>query len=180
MPKSLKKLVAALLIGLAAGAAAHDAPVETRPVVSESLTLSGSVQTPMVLTLADLEGFPPQQIGEVDVVCQSGANRGKKENLRGVLLKDILDRAGLAAESPRDFRHMAMIAKATDDYKVVFSWAEIFNSPTGDGIIVYFRKNGLPLGDDEGRIALISTRDTRTGPRNVKWLSEIEVRIVAE
>ena len=180
MPKSLTKRVAALLIGLAASAAAHDTSVETRPVVSESLTLSGSVQTPMVLSLADLEGFPPQQIGELDVVCQSGANRGKKENLRGVLLKDILDRAGLAAESPRDFRRMAIIARATDDYQVLFSWAEIFNSPAGEGIIVYFRKNGLPLGNEEGRIALISTRDTLTGPRNVKWLNEIEVRLVAE
>jgi hypothetical protein len=27
---------------------------------------------------------------------------------------------------------------------------------------------------------LISTRDTLTGPRNVKWLNEIEVRLVAE
>jgi hypothetical protein len=77
MPKSLTKRVAALLIGLAASAAAHDTSVETMPVVSESLTLSGSVQTPMVLSLADLEGFPPQQIGELDAVCRSGANRGK-------------------------------------------------------------------------------------------------------
>jgi hypothetical protein len=75
---------------------------------------------------------------------------------------------------------MAIIARATDDYQVLFSWAEIFNSPAGEGIIVYFRKNGLPLGNEEGRIALISTRDTLTGPRNVKWLNEIEVRLVAE
>jgi hypothetical protein len=70
--------------------------------------------------------------------------------------------------------------KATDDYQVVFSWAEIFNSPAGDGIIVYFRKNGLPLGNEEGGIALFSTRDTLPGPRDVKWLNEIEVRLVAK
>ena len=64
---------------------------------------------------------------------------------------------------------MAIIAKATDDYQVVFSWAEIFNSPAGDGIIVYFRKNGLSLGNEEGRIALIldSGHSARTTQRQM-------------
>ncbi|WP_373510267.1 hypothetical protein [Thiocapsa sp.] len=115
MPKSLTRLVTALLIGLAAAAAAQDTHLESNPVVSESLTVSGSVETPMVLSPADLEGLSARQLGELEVICQNGANRGKTENLRGVLLKDILDRAGLAAASPRDFRRMAVIAKATDD-----------------------------------------------------------------
>jgi hypothetical protein len=32
-----------------------------------------------------------------------------------------------------------------------------------------------PLGDDEGRIALVSLKDARPGPRHVKWLSAIDV-----
>lgn len=107
MPKSLTRLVAALLIGLAAPTAAHDTHVESSSVVSESLTASGSVETPMVLSPADLEGFPAQQKGELEVICQNGANRGKKENLRGVRFKNILERAGLAAARLRDFRRMA-------------------------------------------------------------------------
>jgi len=73
-----------------------------------------------------------------------------------------------------------VIASATDGYKVVFSWSEIFNSPVGEGVIVFFEKDGKPLADDEGRIALISSRDLRTGPRHVKWLSGIEVRKIVD
>ena len=75
---------------------------------------------------------------------------------------------------------MAVLAIASDGYTVVFSWSEIFNSPVGDGILVFFEKDGVPLGDDEGRIALISAKDIRTGPRHVKWLQSIEVRKIAE
>lgn len=180
MPKFVSRLLVGLLCVFATAALAVDTVENPRRFVSETLTIGGSVENPLVLSLADLERLPPQRIGELEVICQSGANMGQKENLRGVLLKDILDQAGLQAASPRDFRKMAVIAKATDDYKVVFSWAELFNSPIGAGVIVYFRKNGLPLGDEEGRIALISSQDTRTGPRHVKWLNAIEVRQIAE
>ena len=39
---------------------------------------------------------------------------------------------------------------------------------------------GQPLADDEGRIAMVSTKDTRTGPRHVKWLQGIEVRKIVD
>jgi hypothetical protein len=38
----------------------------------------------------------------------------------------------------------------------------------------------LPLGDQEGRIALISAKDTQTGPRHVNWLNGIEVRKIVD
>ena len=40
-------------------------------------------------------------------------------------------------------------------------------------------KSDRLLGDDEGRIALISAKDIRTGPRHVKWLQSIEVRKIS-
>jgi hypothetical protein len=39
--------------------------------------------------------------------------------------------------------------------------------------------DGAPLPDDEGRIALVSLKDTRPGPRHVKWLQAVEVIRVA-
>lgn len=144
--------------------------------VSETLTLTGAVVHPKTLSVADLERFPPHQIGEFDMICESGANLGKRENLRGVRLRDILLDAELKALTPKHFRQMAIIARATDGYIAVFSWAELFNSAVGDQVIVYFSKDGRPLDDAEGRIALVSTTDTRTGPRHVRWLNEIEVR----
>ena len=114
------------------------------------------------------------------MVCQSGANLGQLEHLKGVLLRDILEKAAVVSHSHNDVKKMAIIATASDGYKVIFSWTEVFNSPLGDGVIVFFEKDGKALGDDEGRIALVSTKDTRTGPRHVKWLQGIEVRKIVE
>lgn len=148
--------------------------------VSERISVSGLVEHTLKLRVEDLRKFPPQQLSEIPVVCQSGAELGKMENLKGVLLRDILEKASVVSQSHNDVKKMAVIATASDGYKVVFSWSEIFNSPIGDGVIVFFEKNSLPLADDEGRIAMISARDIRTGPRHVKWLKGIEVRKIVE
>jgi hypothetical protein len=182
LPRSLTSVLAGLLLlAIAtAAAAAFDGGAASHRFVSHTLTVKGAVATPQVLQIGDLHGFPSQQIEEVAIICQSGANVGTKEHLRGVLLTDILNRAELQAANPRDLRKMVVIAKATDDYKAVFSWAELFNSPLGAGVVVYFEKAGQPLDDAEGRIALVSTQDARTGPRHLRWLTEIEVRQVAD
>lgn len=148
--------------------------------VTQSLAVSGVVEHKLKLNVDDLRQFPPQQVGEVPVVCQTGANMGKLENLKGVLLRDILEKAAIISHDHNDVKKMVIIATASDGYKVVFSWSEVFNSPIGDGVMVFFEKDGMPLADDEGRIALLSTKDTRTGPRHVKWLQEIEVRMLVK
>lgn len=180
MTRLITTLSVLSLYAAAALGAAPDAPSAQSPIMSETISVSGAVAQPLTLGVAELEQFPPQQIGEVAMICDNGANLGKEQNLRGVLLRDILNQAQIKVTNPRDLRKMVVIASATDAYKAVFSWAELFNSPTGDKVIVYFAKDGQPLGEDEGRIALISTTDLRTGPRHVKWLSGIEVRQLAE
>jgi DMSO/TMAO reductase YedYZ molybdopterin-dependent catalytic subunit len=154
-------------------------PPQASPM-SDAITVGGAVEHPLTLRVADLEQFPPQQLGEVAMICDSGVNLSKEQNLKGVLLRDILNKAQLKAANPRDLRKMVVIANATDHYKAVFSWAEIFNSATGDKVIVYVSKDGQPLGPGEGHIALISPTDQRTGPRHVKWLNGIEVRQIVE
>ena len=144
------------------------------------VSVSGAVEHHLNLSVDDLRKFPPQQIGEVPLVCQSGANMGKLENFKGVLLRDILEKAKVKAPEHNDVKKLAVIASASDGYKVVFSWTEIFNSPNGEGVIVFFEKDGQPLADDEGRIAMVSSKDTRTGPRHVKWLQGIEVRKIVD
>ena len=86
----------------------------------------------------------------------------------------------LDAPGHNDVKKLAIIATATDGYAVVFSWGELYNAPAGEGVIVYYQKNGKALDDNDGEIALISAKDIRTGPRHVKWLNGIEVRKLVE
>lgn len=158
----------------------EEIPDISKYFVTEQIAVSGAVENKLSLSVEDLRKFPPQQVGELPLVCQSGADRGKLENFKGVLLRDILEKAKVIARGHNDVKKIAIIASASDGYKVVFSWSEVFNSPIGEGVLVFFEKNGLPLGDEQGRIAMVSTKDIRTGPRHVKWLQGIEVKKIAD
>ena len=155
---------------------AENKPDDPTPYVSRQLTLSGAVERPIVLTVEDLKKFPASQI--VDLVRPARADRPgeKDQKLSGVRLRDVLERVKPKAGGRGELKSMAIVAGATDGYKVAFSWHEVFNTPVGEGVLVYFVKDGAPLGASEGQIALVSISDLRSGPRHVKWLSELQLK----
>ncbi len=165
---------------LPASANAHEPSGDISRYVSQSVSISGVVEKPLVLTVEDLQKFPTQQIKELAITRQHGGVADKLENLKGVRLSDLLDKAVIISRDHNDVKKTIIIATATDDYKVVYSWSEIFNTPVGEGVLVFFEKDGKALPDDEGRIAMLSTKDLRTGPRHVKWLKSIEVKRIGE
>jgi DMSO/TMAO reductase YedYZ molybdopterin-dependent catalytic subunit len=144
--------------------------------VSRQLTLSGAVERPVVLTVEDLKRFPASQIIELVRPARADRPGDKDQKLTGVRLRDVLERAKPKVAGRSELKTMAIVAGASDGYKVVFSWNEVFNTAVGEGVLVYFAKDGAPLGADEGQIALVSVGDLRSGPRHVKWLREVELR----
>ncbi|SDH61827.1 molybdopterin-dependent oxidoreductase [Janthinobacterium sp. YR213] len=165
---------------LLATAPAWAGPAPAREHMSHALTVTGKVATPLTLTVADLRQLPPANGGELAVTRHNGDKAETITSYKGVRLRDILDKAVLDAPGHNDVKKLAIIATATDGYAVVFSWAELYNAPAGEGVIVYYEKNGKALDESDGEIALISARDIRTGPRHVKWLNHIEVRKLVE
>jgi hypothetical protein len=91
----------------------------------------------------------------------------------GVLLKDILEKAKIKQLNHKD-RNFYIVARATDDYKATFAWAELFNNPTGNNTYVLFEENGKPI-KNRGDMVLICANDIKTGPRHVIWLKSIEI-----
>lgn len=168
----LRKLFFMLALGAAVHAAAHPTDGDTAKYVTTRLAVTGTVEHALNLSVADLRQLP--------LVRQGGAKAGQLENLKGVRLRELLEQAVVVSRDHNDVKKMVVIATASDGYKVVFSWSELFNSPVGEGVLVYFEKDGQPLGDDEGRIAMVSSKDIRSGPRHVKWLQSIEVKKIAE
>ncbi|OAI51663.1 hypothetical protein AYO46_07540 [Betaproteobacteria bacterium SCGC AG-212-J23] len=98
----------------------------------------------------------------------------------GVRLVDVLQEAGIRQDARHALRRTYVIATASDGFKAVFSWGELFNTPIGRGVLVAYERDGTPLRDGEGRITLVSLADERPGTRHVKWLERIEVRRVPE
>jgi len=175
----MRLLLPLLLCLLAGPVAAHSPTGDTSRYVTQSVSVSGAVRHRLTLKVSDLKALPAVTVRDIPVTNHHGVTVRRLKNVRGVRLKDILDKAGLAAPDPNDLKKMVVIASASDDYRVVFSCQEILNSPLGESIIVFYEVDGKPLGKDSGLFGLISARDTRTGPRHVKWLKDISVIKVA-
>lgn len=148
-------------------------------IVSERVSVSGAVKTPLTLQVDDLKAFPAEQIGSVTVTRRVD-DKEVASTVRGVKLTAVLDRAAFSGTGQNDWKHTVVLASATDGYQVVFSWPELFNSEVGAGTLVVFERDGQPLADREGRIALVSARDLRTGPRSVRWLNRLDVRTLKD
>lgn len=162
-----------LLLGCAAHAFAADNSV------SEQVVVAGALKANLRLGVDELRAFPAAQIVSVVVTRRVGETE-VSSSVRGVLLTALLERAGLAATDRNEWKHTVVLATATDGYRVVFSWPELFNTDIGGGVLVVFERDGQPLADREGRIALVSARDQRGGPRSVRWLARLDVRVIRE
>jgi hypothetical protein len=107
-----------------------------------------------------------KELKDFKIVCQSGMTKDNVESTKGVLLTDILEKAKITQQEHKD-RNFYIVARASDDYKATFSWAELFNNPTGDKVYVVFEQNRKSL-KEKGEMILVSLSDTKTGPRHVK------------
>jgi DMSO/TMAO reductase YedYZ molybdopterin-dependent catalytic subunit len=169
--------LAVLAIALACNAPAFADAAAQPHVAATSVTVSGAVERPSTINVEDLRKRPEAQVVALQQPAREG---GKASTVRGVRLRDLLDDAKIVSRDHNTVKKLVVIASATDGYKVVFSWSELFNSPLGEQVLVLFERDGKPLDAEEGPLALISGKDLRTGPRHVKWLQAVEVRQVVD
>lgn len=143
--------------------------------VSTSVTIEGYVDNPCTFTAEALRQRPQVLIRDVDILCGSGKVKEEGLTFSGVLLRDLLQEARIRLEEHEVPNRTYIVAIGTDGYKALYSWHEIFNTPVGEGLIVVLRKNGQVLGETEGELCLVSTKDERPGPRRIRYLIRIEV-----
>lgn len=144
--------------------------------VTTSVTVAGNVAQPLTLTVADLKRLPAHAIEYAPPPGAEHKSAGEPvRHYTGCLLRDVLAAAKPVENKPRELRRSYVLASASDGYEVVFSWAELFISAVGDGVFVVYERDGAPLADDEGRIALIVTTD-QPPVRHVKWLQTLTLR----
>jgi DMSO/TMAO reductase YedYZ molybdopterin-dependent catalytic subunit len=144
--------------------------------VTTTVTVAGNVAQSLTLTVADLKRLPARAIEYVPPPGAEHKSSGEPvRHYTGCLLRDVLAAAKPVENKPRELRRSYVLATASDGYEAVFSWAELFISPVGDSVFVVYERDGAPLADDEGRIALIVTTDQRP-VRHVKWLQTLTLR----
>ena len=142
---------------------------------TDAFTVEGQVKKTLTIGLSDLEKYPIQKIDEVVITNHTGEPRGTAKELKGVLVKDVLKDLEFKEESPKLLSEFYFVFVAIDDYKVVYSWNEIFNSPTGDNLFLITSRDGIALKDMKDRILVLTPSDFKTGRRHVKGLNKILV-----
>ena len=134
------------------------------------LRIGGEVSTPLVLTVADLKKMPRKTLSVVN------PHDNKTETYEGVLLEELLKRAGVAQGEKLRGALMAtyVIAEAEDGYRVVFSLAELDSGVLDSDIIVADTMNGEPLAPKQGPFRLVAPHEKRPA-RWVRMLKSITV-----
>lgn len=143
---------------------------------AEVFQITGLVQQERSFSLEDLRQFPVQKIGKVKITSHNGEPRGELRKLKGVLLKDILEKTGIKSENPRILSEYYIVCEASDGYKNVYSWNELFNTSVGNGVYIVTEMEGNSMVNNDRNIMMISPEDFRTGRRNLKWLYKINVK----
>lgn len=141
-------------------------------LVNHQIEVKGDVEFPLQLSVDSLKKMKVITIDNLKITGKNGEVKREVKTCKGVLLKDILEKAKIKQNDHKD-RNFYIVARASDDYKATFSWAELFNNPTGENTFVLFEENGKPVKN--GEMILICKNDIKTGPRHVYWLKSIEV-----
>lgn len=167
-------LAATLLLFILTGSIAL-AQKEVPP--TDQFTVTGKVKQETTIRLTDLNNYPVQKIKSFALTNHLGEKKATIKNLRGVRITDLLKPVEIAVENPKKLNAVFLVFVASDGYEVVYSWNEIFNSPTGLNTWVIVSKDGAAAADMPERILLVSPGDLHIGRRYLKGLKEIRVEI---
>jgi len=145
-------------------------------IPTDSFTIEGKVKRHLTFSLADLDTFKTKSLPDVVITDHMGKEKNTLTQLKGILLKDILNNVEIDAENPKVLSAYYFVFVASDNYKVVFSWNELFNTETGNNVYIITEENGKKMKDTDERIAIVAVTDIRTGRRH---MSNIKKKIVA-
>jgi hypothetical protein len=150
--------------------------IAQKPIpTTQNFSVEGKVKKEMTVSLADLSSYNTYSIDSIVITNHLGERRSTLKNVKGVLLKDILNKVEIDADTPRVLSEYYFVCIASDNYKTVFSWNEIFNNDLGKSIYILNGNDGKAASVLDNRIALVSPTDKMTGRRYVKGLQKIVI-----
>jgi len=137
---------------------------------SPRFVISGEVQNSTTYDEESL-GALPHSIENVTFLTKTGPQSG---SFQGVLLWDLLQKAGIKTDPNRDGQFQYIEVTATDCYQVVLALGEIDPGFGGEQVLVADGESGKPLGSDTGFARLIVPGD-KFGGRDTFWITTITV-----
>ena len=140
------------------------------------MKIEGKIKAEKVFSITELDAFSKVAISDQTLYNHKGEIKSTVKNMKGVLLQTVLESIQFDYEKPRELNEFYFVFVATDGYKVVFSWNEIYNTENGNQLYIVTEMEGKKLKDMEQRILFIATADLKSGRRYIKALEKIEVK----
>ncbi|MBS0454331.1 MAG: hypothetical protein JSS14_23785 [Proteobacteria bacterium] len=153
-------------------------PLQAACTAEASLALSGHLPHPRTLDMSALTALARHELGPTQVNCFTGRPVATVRSMAGARLVDILDAAGFSTQPRGELKRCIVMATGLDGYGAMFSWNELYNASLGHGVLVLYERDGLPLDPALGPLSLISAHDRQLGPRHLRHLEGIHVRML--
>ena len=164
-------LMAVILVMPGFSALAQDARPPKPSTGPSDFRISGEVTTPLDLSAADLKAMPRKTLRV------NNTHSGKAEVYEGVLVEDLLKKAGVPQGEALRGQAMAsyVLVEAADNYRVLFSLADFNSSFMDSEIIVADTMDGAPIPGALGPFRLVAPHEKRPA----RWVEMVKSLTVA-
>jgi DMSO/TMAO reductase YedYZ molybdopterin-dependent catalytic subunit len=143
---------------------AISAPLLAHAQTDTLLAIGGDVEKPYVLSAAQFAALP-------HVTIRAEGHDAKTSNYDGVLLQELLTRAGVkfGGEMRGERVARAVVIRAADGYRAVFALPEADSAFTDRRVIVSDRRDGQATIPADGPLRMVVTGDKRYA----RWVRQV-------
>lgn len=145
-------------------------------IATDSIIVSGNLTSPLIIRMNQLLQLPSETLPNLTITNHLGELKGIAKKMKGVLLKSVLEQLNYENPSPKQLSEFYFVLIASDGYKVVYSWNELFNNNAGNHVYLITEKDGKTMRNSNERILVAQFSDFKTGRRYIKGLKEIQVK----
>lgn len=149
---------------------------QEKPIATDSIFVSGNLKSTSIIHLSQILTMPMESLPDLIITNHLGEIKGVAKNLKGVLLKSVLEKLSYDVPSAKQLSEFYFVMIATDGYKVVYSWNELFNNEAGNKVYLITEKDGKTMGASNERILIAHFSDFKTGRRYIKGIQQILVK----
>jgi hypothetical protein len=140
--------------------------------------ITGQVKSTVAFSLQKADQYTVYKLDSLVIYNHLMERKKAVHDIKGIRVKDILEKAGFSEQNPKFLSEYYFTCVASDGYKVVYSWNELFNTEAGNQVYIVVEAEGKKADLMGERILMLSASDQATGRRFVKNLAEIKVERV--
>ena len=143
---------------------------------TNNIRIFGAIEKEVSYSIEDILKFNAVNVEDQLIYNHAGEVKDTLNHMKGVPLKDFLKDVKFNYNKSKELNEFYFVFTASDGYRVVFSWNEIYNSEAGNSFYIITEMKGKSMKELDQRIVFLSSKDLKSGRRYIKCLQSIEVK----